>query len=265
MADRQVESVIPLSSAQIELWIASFVWPFLRVLAMLSTAPVFDNRTIQRRLRVGLAALIAILLMPLLPPPPQTLNSAQAIPIMLQQILIGVSMGFGMRLVFAAFEMAGDLLGLQMGLAFSMFVDPVRGGQTPLIGSFLGVLASLVFLVIDGHLLVIAAVVNSFELIPIGSNLDVVNPQNIASAGSIMFMLALQIALPVLTAVLICNIVLGMLARAAPQLNIMSIGFSITIGMGLWVLLMGLPYFISGIDTAMERILNVSVLNPTAR
>jgi len=221
---------------------------------------VFDNRTVQRRTRVGLAALIAILMMPLLPAPP-VLSSAQAIPVLIQQILIGVAMGFSMRLVFAAFEMAGDLLGLQMGLAFAQFIDPARGTQTPLIGSFLGVLAMLTFLVIDGHLLVIAAVVQSFELIPISANLAVVNSQSIAMAGSIMFMLALQISLPVMAAVLISNIVLGILARAAPQLNVMSIGFSITIGVGLWILWVSLPYFIAGIDGAIGRLLSISVLN----
>lgn len=189
------------------------------------------------------------------------LSSAQAIPVLIQQILIGVAMGFSMRLVFAAFEMAGDLLGLQMGLAFAQFIDPARGTQTPLIGSFLGVLAMLTFLVIDGHLLVIAAVVQSFELIPISANLAVVNSQSIAMAGSIMFMLALQISLPVMAAVLISNIVLGILARAAPQLNVMSIGFSITIGVGLWILWVSLPYFIAGIDGAIGRLLSISVLN----
>lgn len=251
--------MIPINGVQLELWIASFLWPFIRILAMLATAPVFDNRTVQRRTRVALAALIAMLMMPLLPAPP-VLSSAEAIPVLLQQILVGVAMGFSMRLVFAAFEMAGDLIGLQMGLAFAQFIDPARGTQTPLIGSFLGVLASLVFLVIDGHLLVIAAVVQSFELVPVSANMSVVNSQNIAQAGSIMFMLALQISLPVLAAVLISNIVLGILARAAPQLNVMSIGFSITIGVGLWVLWVSLPYFISGIDSAVGRLLSISVL-----
>ncbi|PQJ25191.1 flagellar biosynthetic protein FliR [Limnobacter sp. SAORIC-690] len=252
--------MVPINGEQLEIWIASFLWPFIRILAMLATAPVFDNRTVQRRTRVGLAALIAILMMPLLPAPP-VLSSAQAIPVLIQQILIGVAMGFSMRLVFAAFEMAGDLLGLQMGLAFAQFIDPARGTQTPLIGSFLGVLAMLTFLVIDGHLLVIAAVVQSFELIPISANLSVVNSQSIALAGSIMFMLALQISLPVMAAVLISNIVLGILARAAPQLNVMSIGFSITIGVGLWILWVSLPYFIAGIDGAIGRLLSISVLN----
>jgi flagellar biosynthetic protein FliR len=252
--------MVPINGEQLEIWIASFLWPFIRILAMLATAPVFDNRTVQRRTRVGLAALIAILMMPLLPAPP-VLSSAQAIPVLIQQILIGVAMGFSMRLVFAAFEMAGDLLGLQMGLAFAQFIDPARGTQTPLIGSFLGVLAMLTFLVIDGHLMVIAAVVQSFELIPISANLSVVNSQSIALAGSIMFMLALQISLPVMAAVLISNIVLGILARAAPQLNVMSIGFSITIGVGLWILWVSLPYFIAGIDSAIGRLLSISVLN----
>jgi len=252
--------MVPINGEQLELWIASFLWPFIRVLAMLATAPVFDNQTVQRRTRGALAALVTLLMMPLLPTPP-TLNSAQAIPVLLQQILIGVSMGFSMRLIFAAFEMAGDLLGLQMGLAFATFIDPARGNQTPLLGSFMGVLASLVFLVIDGHLLVIAALVQSFELIPVSARLDVVNFQNIAMAGNIMFMLALQISLPVLAAVLICNIVLGILARAAPQLNVMSIGFSITISVGLWVLWVSLPYFIAGIDGAMGRLLSISVIN----
>ncbi len=252
--------MVPINGEQLEIWIASFLWPFIRILAMLATAPVFDNRTVQRRTRVGLATLIAILMMPLLPAPP-VLSSAQAIPVLIQQILVGVAMGFSMRLVFAAFEMAGDLLGLQMGLAFAQFIDPARGTQTPLIGSFLGVLAMLTFLVIDGHLLVIAAVVQSFELIPISANLSVVNSQSIALAGSIMFMLALQISLPVMAAVLISNIVLGILARAAPQLNVMSIGFSITIGVGLWILWVSLPYFIAGIDSAIGRLLSISVLN----
>jgi len=253
--------MVPINGEQLEMWIAAFLWPFIRILAMLATAPVFDNRTVQRRTRVALAAIIAMLMMPLLPTPP-TLSSAQAVPVLIQQILIGVSMGFSMRLVFAAFEMAGDLLGLQMGLAFAQFIDPSRGTQTPLLGSFLGVLASLVFLVIDGHLLVIAAVVQSFELIPVSANLSVVNAQNIAMAGGIMFTLALQISLPVLAAVLISNIVLGILARAAPQLNVMSIGFSITIGVGLWILWVSLPYFIAGIDGAIGRLLSVSVLTP---
>lgn len=252
--------MIQLSTEQLGIWIAAFIWPFFRVLAMLSTAPVFDNRAIQRKVRVGLAAIIAIILMQVLPPPPP-INDALSLNLLLQQLLIGAAMGFSMRLIFTAFEVAGDMLGLQMGLAFAQFIDPQKGGTTPLIGSYLSLLASLVFLALDGHLLVIAAIVKSFELVPVGTNLNVVNTNNIAMAGSIMFMLALQIAIPILAALVISNVILGILARAAPQLNVMSIGFSITITAGIWVLWISMPYMLGRFDSMISRLLSVSVLN----
>lgn len=253
--------MVLFNTAQLELWLAAFIWPFLRILAVLSTAPVFDNKAVTRRLRIGLAACMAILIAPLLPPP-LPLNSGLALAVLLQQLVVGVAIGFSMRLVFTAFEMAGDLVGLQMGLAFAQFIDPTRGGQSPLIGSFFGILASLVFLAIDGHLLIIAALVQSFELVPISAKLDVIFPNHIASAGSVIFMLAVQIALPVITAILICNIVLGLLTRAAPQMNIMSIGFSITILAGLAIVWVSLPSFIANVDAVIERMLNIAVLRP---
>lgn len=251
--------MINISGAQLDLWIASVLWPFVRIMAMLATAPIFDNRAINRRVRIGLAGMTALLLSASLPAPPP-LSAPEAPLLLLQQILIGVSMGFSMRLVFAAFEMAGDLLGLQMGLAFAQFIDPSKGSQSPLIGSFLGLLATLAFLSMDGHLMILATLVKTFEVVPISSNLGVVNFQSIVLAGSLMFMLSLQIALPVLAALVVCNVVLGVLARAAPQLNVMSIGFAITIGVGLWVLWASLPYFIYGLDGAISRMMTLDVL-----
>lgn len=252
--------MIPLNTEQLGLWLASFLWPFIRVLAMLSTAPVFDSRSLTRKVRVGLAVMITFLLVPVLPTPP-SINDAQAINLVIQQILVGAAMGFSMRLIFTAFEMAGDILGLQMGLAFAQFVDPARGATTPLIGSFLATLASLVFLALDGHLLVIATVIKSFDVIPVSGQLGVVNANSIALAGSLMFMLALQIAIPVLAALIVSNVVLGILARAAPQLNVMSIGFSITISAGIWVLWVSMPYLMANLDGIINRMMSVNVLN----
>lgn len=251
--------MIPVSVAQLELWVAAFIWPFIRILALLSTAPIFESRSVPRRFRVGLSAILAIICMQLLPPPP-TLSQPDAFLVLLQQIIVGVSMGFAMRLVFTAFEIAGDFLGLQMGLAFAQFIDPSKGNQTPLIGSYMSILASLVFLALDGHLLIIAAVIKSFDLVPISGSLGVVNTDSIARAGSVMFMLALQISLPVFASLVISNVILGILARAAPQLNVMSIGFSITISAGIWMLWVSLPYFIAGLDSAIARILEISIL-----
>ncbi len=254
--------MIQLNSEQLGLWIAAFVWPFIRILAMLSTAPIFESRILQRRVRIGLAACIAITLMPILPPPPPIADS-HSLYILIQQLLVGVAMGFTMRLVFAAFEVAGDLLGLQMGLAFAQFIDPQKGGTSPILGSYLSLLASLVFLALDGHLLVITAIINSFELVPIGSSLQVINLETIALTGSMMFLIAMQIAIPVLAALIISNVILGVLARAAPQMNIMSIGFAITITVGIWVLWVSMPYLMSNFDSMINRLLTIDIFNNT--
>lgn len=247
-----------ITGPQLDLWIASVLWPFLRVLAMLSAAPIFDNRAIPRRVRVGLSLIMAVLLAQVLPAPPP-LSHPQALVILIQQLLVGVALGFSMKLVFSAFEMAGDKIGLSMGLAFAQFVDPSKGSQSPLVGSFLNLLASLVFLSMDGHLMVLTALIKTFEVVPIGTQLDFLNGQVIALAGSQMFLLSLQITMPVLTALLICNIILGILTRAAPQLNVMSVGFAITIGAGLWILLSTMPYFIYGIDGALSRMMSLAI------
>ena len=158
--------------------------------------------------------------------------------------------------------MAGDFIGLQMGLAFAQFIDPQRNTQSPLIGSFLSVMASLIFLSINGHLLILAAISSTFDLLPVSIQMDTLDPKRIVLIGGILFTVALQIALPVLAALLTANIVLGILTRAAPQMNIMSIGFSITITTGLWVLVMSLPYLANVFEQTSLRILEVPIIQP---
>lgn len=251
-----------INSATILTFASAFVWPFIRILAMLSTAPVFNHRAVPRRVRVGLAMGIAIIVSPLLPPPVM-LNDPRAMAVLFQQIAIGIAMGFSMRMIFSAFEVAGDLLGLQMGLAFAQFIDPQRSSPSPLIGSFLGLLASLAFFTLNGHLLVIAAIIKSFEIAPVADVFSHIRPERIAALGSLMFMLGLQIALPVITALMSANIMLGVLARAAPQLNIMSIGFAVTLLAGFYVLYLSLPFLSITFDQAILRTLEVPVLQPT--
>ncbi len=248
-----------INSATLLTLLSGFVWPFIRILAMLSTAPVFNHKAVPRRVRVGLAIGISLLVAPLLPAPP-TLNDPRAMSLLFQQIFIGIALGFSMRMIFTAFEMAGDLLGLQMGLAFAQFIDPQRNAPSPLIGSFIGILASLAFFSINGHLLVIAAIIKSFEIAPVGDVFSHIQPERIAALGSLMFMLGLQIALPVITALMSANIMLGVLARAAPQLNIMSIGFAVTLLVGFYVLYLSLPFLSMTFEQSILRTLEVPVL-----
>ena len=247
--------MISFTSEQLGIWLGTFFWPFARLLALISIAPVLSHATIPARVKISLAILVTLVIAPALPPPPASaLVSWNAIILLAQQIGIGLAMGFTLRLIFAAVEMAGDLVGLQMGISFATFIDPQNSTQTPLIGSFLGIVASLVFLSIDGHLILLAAVSESFRVFPVGGDTaSLASLKNIVRLGSVVFSIALHIALPALTAMLVCNVALGVLMRAAPQLNLLSIGFPITLLAGLWTLAAGMPWMTHAMQSYLER------------
>jgi flagellar biosynthesis protein FliR len=236
--------MISITSAQLDLWIGMYLWPFVRLLALFMTAPLFQDQAVPARAKIGFSLLCAMLVAPLLPPEQYIpVSHPNTVLLLAQQILIGAAIGFSMRLVFTALELAGDLIGLQMGLSFAGFISPGTGDQTPLVGSFLGVVAALIFLAVNGHLMLIAGVVDSFNTLPIdpalGSSPDF---KALAHAGADVFRLGLHIALPVLATMLILNLALGVLARVAPQLNIFAIGFPVTLLIGMIALAMALPF-----------------------
>ena len=153
--------MVSFTEAQILAWVSAWIWPFFRILGLFTTAPVLSMRMVPRRVRIGLAALVVIAAEPSLPAAPAiALNSPEALMVMIQQVLIGLTMGFAARVVFAAIEFAGELVGLQMGLNFAGFFDPATGGQTTAVSRFFGVTVSWLFIVTGGHLAVIAALVS---------------------------------------------------------------------------------------------------------
>ena len=155
--------------------------------------------------------------------------------------------------LFARYQRNRDLIGLQMGLSFATFIDPQNSDQTPLLGSFLGIVAMLLFLSIDGHLRMLMAVAESFRLFPVGGDAATHAPlRDVARLGAELFRLALHLALPVLTALLVCNLALGILTRAAPQLNLLSAGLPITLLAGLWWLVHGTPWMMHGMTNALD-------------
>ena len=246
--------MLSVTSTELAGWIGAFVWPFVRILALISVAPVLGHASIPARVKIGLAALAAIAIAPSLPvPPANAFDHWNALTLLVAQIGIGLALAFSLRIIFAAIEMAGDLIGLQMGLSFATFVDPQNSDQTPLLGSFLGIVATLLFLSIDGHLRMLMAVAESFRLFPVGAPAAMHAPlREIAALGGELFRLALHLALPVLTALLVCNLALGILTRAAPQLNLLSIGFPITLLAGLWWLVQGTPWMMHGMQNALD-------------
>lgn len=237
--------MISFTAAQLDAWIVAFVFPLARILAVLATAPVFNNvaLSMQARLIIGLA--ISVALAPALP-------ATQGIPpgswvgliVLAQQILIGIVIGFTLRLVFTAVDVAGELIGLQMGLGFASFYDPQTASQTPVMSEFLGLLATLIFLALNGHLLTLSVLAESFTLLPVAvAPFAAKGFAALLSWAATLFSTGVLLALPLIAALLIANIALGVLARIAPQLNIFAVGFPVTIVAGFTVLALTLPYF----------------------
>jgi flagellar biosynthetic protein FliR len=237
--------MISLTDAQLNAWLISFVWPLTRILGLIMVAPVFGHRAVPARVKIGLGVFVALIVSPTLPPMPDVgLGSWHGLFILVQQVLIGVAIGFVMRIVFAAAEAAGEIVGLQMGLGFASFFDPQSAGQTLVLARFFNMLAVLVMLAVNAHLLLVGVLVDSFQSLPISPQpLAAAGFHNVAAFGTTVFAVGLQLALPLIAILLMTNLALGILTRSAPQLNIFAIGFPITLGVGLIALDVTLPYF----------------------
>lgn len=237
--------MLSLTDAQLNAWLISFIWPLTRILGLIMVAPVFGHSSVPRRVKIGLGVFIALIIAPTLPPMPDVgLGSWYGLFILIQQLLIGMAMGFIMRVVFAAVEAAGEIVGLQMGLGFASFFDPQSAGQTLVISQFFNLLAALLFLAVNAHLLLLGILVESFKSLPISPQpLSAAGFYSVATYGSVVFSIGLQLALPPIAILLMTNLALGILTRSAPQLNIFAIGFPITLGVGLIALDITLPYF----------------------
>jgi flagellar biosynthetic protein FliR len=231
----------------------------VRVLALISVAPLLSHRAVPVRMKIALALSITVLLVPQVQSPPITdVLTAPGLMLLINNVLIGVVIGFAVRLVFAALELAGELIGLQMGLSFAGFFNPSTGQQQNAVASFMSLLALLMFISIDGHLMLIHALAESFRLYPVSVGMDLpMGFDRLLRLGSDVFAIALTIALPFLAVMLLTNVVLGVLARVAPQLNIFAVGFPMTILVGLVTLFVLLPYVETPLRSALERALAV--------
>lgn len=236
--------MLSVTSAQLEGWLALLAYPMARILGFLGAAPVFGNNAVPRRIKLMVGLAVTLGLMPVVPSVPQAaLDSWSGLLLIVQQTLIGIAMGLVLRVVFAALDLMGEIISLQMGLSFATFFDPIAGGQTAVVGEFLTLLATLVLLSLNGHLLMLDALARSFEWLPVSATLPHRGGWMIlVRFGASIFASGLLMALPVVTALLITNIALGVLTRAAPQLNLFAIGFPITLTVGFGVLLLALGH-----------------------
>lgn len=231
------------SASQIAAWIGDFVLPFLRVGMMFTVAPIFGGRLVPIKVRVILALAVTWVLLPVIPAAPMVDPiSAAGVLIIVQQLLIGLVLGFMLQLVFSALMIGGHTVAMSMGLGFASMVDPQNGIQVPVIGQYYVTIATLLFLALNGHLMLIMVLADSFETLPIGTTgLDRQTIWDVVTWGGRMFAGGLLIAIPAVTALLMTNIAFGVITRAAPQLNIFGVGFPLTLTLGFIVMMFTLP------------------------
>jgi flagellar biosynthesis protein FliR len=245
--------MITLSSVQLHAIIASFLWPLTRILGLIAVAPPFGNSSVPVTVKIGLGALLAMIVAPAIPAiPGMDPMSLAGLLIVTQQLIIGLSMGFAMRLIFGAVEMAGEVAGLTMGFGFATFFDPQTRGRSSAISQFLVLLTTLLLFATNVHLLLLSALADSFTSIPISTHpLNGEGYRQIALMGARVFSTGLQLSLPIIAALLVINFALGILTRAAPQLNLFGIGFPITLTAGFAILTLSLPFLSTPIGRAL--------------
>ena len=243
--------MVEFTSGQLHAWAGALMFPFIRVMAMIFSAPMLGHSSIPLRMRVALGLILAFVAASFAPSA-VPLDSPHALAFALRETLIGVSLGLLLRMVFAAAELAGDAVGLQMGLGFAFFIDPQNATQSALVGSLFSTIAGLLFLALDVHLLMIEGLMESFRALPIDAPLDTgLGIQAVTAAGAEIFRLALSIALPALAALMLANLALGVLSRSAPQLNLFAVGFPATLIIGALVLGPTLPGAVQAISQAL--------------
>ncbi|WP_394128870.1 flagellar biosynthetic protein FliR [Shewanella maritima] len=218
--------------------LASYILPLFRISSMLMVMVVFGANTTPTRIRLMLSVAITVAVAPVIPPiEPIELIAFSTAFIILQQVLIGAAMGFVTQLVMQTFVLTGQIIGMQTSLGFSSMVDPTSGQQTPIVGNMFLLLATLIFLAVDGHLMMFRMLVASFETIPISiEGIRVENYRAMAMWASYMFGAALTMSISAIVALLLINFSFGVMTRASPQLNIFAIGFPVTMVSGLFIL-----------------------------
>jgi flagellar biosynthetic protein FliR len=257
--------MITIAAADLDAWLTAFLYPFFRMLALMGSAPLFSHQSVPIPVRIWLALLLTILVAPVLPQVGAISPlSAPGVLLIFQQVIVGVALGLAMQLAFAAVQLAGDMIGMQMGLSFAAFIDPQNSTQTPIVGSFLSLVLMLLLVAINGHLMILSALVDSFQAVPIATGFSgsAVHSDlwlRIANAGGQVFAAGLRIAFPVIGAMMLANLALGVVTRTAPQLNLFAVGFPITLVVGLGMLMLGLPYLMPILEAVLQASLKLFV------
>jgi len=248
--------MLELTDAQIGTWVATFILPMFRVMGVLMTMPIIGTKMLPARVRLYAAVAITVVIVPGLPALPQIDPlSLRGVLLCAEQVIVGALFGFSLQLLFQAFVIAGQIIAVQMGMAFASMVDPANGVNVAVVSQFMTMLVSVLFLLMNGHLVVFEVLTESFTTLPIGSALVVNHFWEMAGRMSWVLGAGLLLILPAIAALLVVNIAFGVMTRAAPQLNIFSIGFPLTLVLGLGIFWVGLADILSHYQTLASEAL----------
>jgi flagellar biosynthesis protein FliR len=251
---------VTLNAADVSLWVGRLWWPTLRVGGFVLTAPIASETAIPGRVKIILSVALAFLMSPLVQIPASlSIFSAAGLLAAVQELLIGVAIGMVVQLTFEALIFAGQSISMTMGLGFATLVDPQRGANTTVLGQMFMILGLLTYLAINGHLMLLGTLAGSFQTLPIGAaHVDKSFLLSVVLWGARVFESGLLIALPAVIALVIVNLALGVVTRAAPQLNLFGIGFTITLLCGFFVLMVGLDGIMAGILNLINSALDAA-------
>src|SRR5579862_1384801 len=257
--------MLSVSDADLARWLGQFFWPFLRILALFAAAPGFSSVAIPVRAKVALAFVIALVVAGSLPQSAPLDLSWNTVMLAVEQVLVGVAIGFAMQLTLAAMSLAGEFVGVQMGFGFASLFDFQSGFQVPVMGNFFSLVALLLFVALNGHLVLLGVLVKSFTIVPIavGSGISANGWRSLARAGALLFQMGFWLALPVVAVLLVTHLAVGFVSRVAPQFNVMSVGFSLFMWVGIAAVIALIPFFVPAVEHIIET--GLALISATLR
>jgi flagellar biosynthetic protein FliR len=239
--------------------ISAYLWPFLRIGAFVMVMPVIGSSFVPVRVRLLLATALTLVMAPVLPATPATeFLSLAGVMMTMQEIAIGIAMGFLVQMLFDAITLGGQVIAMSMGLGFAVFLDRTRGVNIPVLGQLFLMLGMLIFLCLDGHLALIRLVADSFRILPIaGGGLSQLAISGLLEWSGQVFIFAVKIALPAITALIVVNLSFGVMSRAAPTLNLFAVGFPVAMLLGFVVIFLNLESLQGNVSLLLEETLTM--------
>lgn len=219
-----------------------------RITGMVMTFPILESRSIPGQVKIGFSIFLSLIVFPLVANTQMVSFPIEWMSYLLAiggELILGITLGYSVKLLFIGIQLAGQIIGMQMGLSMARVIDPQSGVQVTLVSNFKNLLAILIFLSLDAHYGFLKGLVDSFSLVPLtGFSLQPVTVQRVVGLVGDIFLISLKVGAPIIGTLLLTQIALGVLMRLVPQINIFMLAFPLKIGIGLIMLGLCLPYFL---------------------